>query len=134
MLPGSHDALAIEFKFAKPHTYWLDNKVGAVELTGVLAFVKNCSSPSKKEKKTSTAYPTRNAIARGETEALCVKAKLNSPTTVPPIPAMRKRAQWVFDDGTKVSVLNSSSKLRNRYAQVPKRAYKIGRRHAVIAP
>ena len=103
-------------------------------MTVLLAFVKVCSNPSKKEKNTSTAYPTRNAIARGETEALCVNAKLNSPTTAPPIPAMRNRAHCVFDDGTKVSVLNSSSKLRNRYAQVPKRAYKIGSRHAVIAP
>ena len=103
-----------------PHL--LEDSAVTGELAGYLDLVKDCSSPSKNEKNTSTAYPTRKAMARGETDSPPVNAKLNSPTTAPPIPAMRKRAQFAFDDGAKVSVLSSSSKLRKRNAQVPKRA------------
>ena len=121
-------------RLAKIYTCWPEDKAAAGDLTALLDLVKACSNPSKNEKNTSTAYPTRNAIARGEIDAPCVNTKLNSPTTAPPMPAIRKRAQFVFDDGTNVSALSSSSKLRKRYAQVPRRAYKIGSRQAVIAP
>jgi hypothetical protein len=67
-------------------------------------------------------------------EVPCVIAKLNKPTTAPPIPAIRNRAQFVLDEGTNVNVLNSSSTFRNRNAQVPRRAYRIGNRQAVTAP
>jgi len=46
---------------------------------------KVCRRPSKKAKKTSTAYPTRKAMASGGIEAPCVILKLlKSPTTAPP--------------------------------------------------
>src|ERR1700722_12568716 len=74
---------------------------------------KGCVNPSRKEKNTSTAYPTRKAIARGEMEAPSVIEKLlNRPTTAPPMPAIRKRAQFARDDGVNVSALNCSSKER----------------------
>src|SRR5215471_15205098 len=78
------------------------------------------SSPSKKEKKTSTAYPTKNAIARGGIEALCVSVKLlKSPTTAPPIAAMTKRARWA-SESVNVRLLNCSSNERKRKAHAPK--------------
>ena len=64
--------------------YLLPDRAAAGELTALLDLVKACSKPSKNEKNTSTAYPTRKAIARGEIDAPCVHMKLNSPTTAPP--------------------------------------------------
>jgi len=72
-------------------------------------------------------------MASGEMDVPCAMAKLNKPTTAPPIPAMRKRAQFVLDDGTNVKFLNSSSTLRNRNAQVPRSAYRIGNSQSVTA-
>src|SRR3984957_16256304 len=72
-------------------------------------------NPSRKAKNRSPADPTRKAIGRGEMEAHSVKEKLlNRPTTAPPMPAIRKRAQFALDDGVNVSVLNCSSKERKR--------------------
>src|ERR1035437_5540935 len=48
--------------------------------------------PSRNAKNTSTAYTTRNAIAKGGMETPCPMAKLlNRPTTAPPIAAIRNR-------------------------------------------
>src|SRR5579862_533005 len=113
----------------------MDDLAGSCGVAAFLFFVNAWSNPSRNEKKTSTAYPTRKATARGEIEAPCVMVKLpNRPTTAPPIPAMRKRAKLALDDGINVSVRNSSSKVLNRYAHVPKSAYKTGSKQVVIAP
>jgi hypothetical protein len=96
---------------------WLlaDYVAVAFELALLLGLVSDCIIPSRNEKNTSTAYPTRNAMARGEMEAPSVMEKLpNSPTTAPPMPAIRKRAQFAREEGVNVRVLSSSSKDRSR--------------------
>src|ERR1700730_5077169 len=50
------------------------------------------TNASRNEKNTSTAYPTRNATACGDTETPWVKL-LNRPTTVPAMSAIIKRAR-----------------------------------------
>src|ERR1700730_7177326 len=50
------------------------------------------TNASRNEKDTSTAYPTRNATASGDTETPWVKL-LNRPTTVPAMSAIIKRAR-----------------------------------------
>jgi len=96
------------------YTSSLEDDVGGVEFVVFLVLAKAWSSPSRKEKNTSTAYPTRKAIAKGGIEAPCVIVKLlNSPTTAPPIAAMRKRAE-LATDGTNVRVAICWSKVRKR--------------------
>src|ERR1035437_9571065 len=96
--------------------------------------VNVCIKPSRKAKNTSTAYPTRKARARGEREAPCVMLKLlNKPTTAPPIAAIKNRAEFA-SEGMNVRLLICCSKLRRRYAHVPKSAYSTGRMHEPIAP
>src|SRR5208337_5369775 len=76
--------------------------------------VKLWSKVSRNAKNTSTAYPTRKARASGGMETACVMVKLlNSPTTAPPMPAMRKRARLV-SEGTNVLVLICCSNERTR--------------------
>src|SRR5580765_2453696 len=99
-----------------------------------VALVNACRTLSRNEKKTSTAYPTRKAIANGEREAVCVTVKLlNRPTTAPLMPATRKRAE-LATEGVNVLVRICSSNDRSRYAQVPNNAYSAGRMHAATAP
>ena len=62
--------------------------------------VKALMSPSRNAKNTSTAYPTRKAMASGDAEACWVKLP-NSQITVPPMAAIRKRAELAAD-GVKV--------------------------------
>src|ERR1035438_7289638 len=75
--------------------------------------------PSRNAKNTSTAYPTRNAIAKGGMETPCPMAKLlNRPTTAPPMAAIRNRGASATD-GAYVRAWICCSKVRDRYAHVP---------------
>jgi hypothetical protein len=65
--------------------------------------VNDLISPSRNAKNISTPYPTRNASAKGDAEACDVKPP-NRPITVPPMAAMRKRAEFATV-GMKVLVL-----------------------------
>src|ERR1022692_1966270 len=76
---------------------FLLSAAGGVDETGLL-LVNFWSMLSRDAKKTSTAYPTRNAIASGGMEAPCPMAKLlNRPTTAPPMAAIRNRGASATD-------------------------------------
>ena len=77
---------------------------------GALFLPNAWSRLSRNEKKTSTEYPTRKATANGGIEAPSVIVKLlNKPTTAPPMPAIRKRAEWAID-GMNVLAFHASQR------------------------
>jgi hypothetical protein len=100
------DSGVIVAKFTVPPRGHYAFPAGAVDGggdEGGVLLVKALINPSKNAKKTSTAYPTRKATARGEAEACCEKFP-KRPITVPPIAAIKKRAELAAD-GINVRVL-----------------------------